>query len=78
MTINHLYARYLNEYNTWSKQVGARISAELYETHFTIKVTKPGKILPLLKVYAEHYSEDKIRITHRQGLSKNTVYVTRT
>ena len=79
MTLKHLYARYVNEYNEWAKVAGARITAELYEDNFTVKVKKPGKLIPMIKVHAKHEDDLKlIKITHAEGLSKTTTYVERT
>ena len=77
MSLNELYTRYVNEYNTWAKAIGARIQAELYEEYFTITVKRPGKVIPALKVHAKLWGEDQIKITQIKGLSKNTVYVNR-
>jgi hypothetical protein len=78
MTIQQLYTRYLNEYNTWAKVSGARIQGELYEDNFTITLKKPSKVIPVLKVHAKIHDDELIKITHREGLRKETQYIKRT
>ena len=77
MTLKHLYTRYVNEYNTWAQAAGARITAELYEDNFTVKVKKKGKVIPMIKVHAKR-EDDKIKITHSEGLSKSVSYIEHT
>jgi len=77
MTLKHLYTRYVNEYNEWAKAANARITAELYEDNFTVRVKKPGKLIPMIKVHAKH-DGDQIKITHSEGLSKTVTHIERT
>ena len=77
MTLKHLYARYVNEYNEWAKAANANITAELYEDNFTVKVKRPGKVIPMIKVHAKHEG-DQIKLIHTEGLSKTTTFIERT
>ena len=78
MTLKHLYTRYVNEYNEWAKAANARITAELYEDNFTVKVMRKGKILPFIKVHGKHHGETEIKLVWTEGLSKTVTYVERT
>lgn len=78
MTIRHLYTRYVNEYNQWAKMAGGRITAELYEDNFTVKVMRKGKLLPFIKVHGKHHGDTEIKLIYTEGLSKTTTFIERT
>ena len=76
MTLRSLYTKYVNEYDAYARAMGAHITAELYQDNFTVRVKKQGKVLPVIKVYAEH-SDDKIKVVWTEGSSKTVKYLDR-
>ena len=74
-TLTETYKVHLAEYDTWARGASARISAELHDEWFQIKVTRPGKILPLLKVVGKYMSDGTIKLTYTEGIQRSFKYI---
>lgn len=75
ITLKSLYTRYVNEYNQWARMANAHIQAELYEDHFSVKVTRKGKLIPWIKVSAKQLEDGRIKVVHYDGLLRDVKYI---